>query len=165
MNSATLTQVTATSIITLATLASFAGAMTMTGGDQVMNPTLGTPSTTAAGSVIPTKETMTTEEKAMMKDKMMMKDSMMAKGGMSMEDVTRIQEMLKEKGFLTLPTGVAMGKMGPKTKMAIMKFQKSMGLPMTGNYGVRTKAAMEKAMMMKDDAMKPKYDVKANVKI
>jgi peptidoglycan hydrolase-like protein with peptidoglycan-binding domain len=55
------------------------------------------------------------------------------------EDVTALQNMLKEQGYFTeAPTGF----FGPKTKAAVAAFQASKGLPQTGYVGPLTRAAL-----------------------
>jgi hypothetical protein len=83
---------------------------------------------------------------------MMMKDDkMMMKGGATMNDISMLQTFLISQKFLNISTPT--GKLGPKTRVALMKYQKSVGLPMTGNYGPKTRAMVKGGMMMKDGDM------------
>jgi hypothetical protein len=42
------------------------------------------------------------------------------------EDISKLQMMLVDKGFLTMPKGVSYGYYGPRTKMAYKKYKSSM---------------------------------------
>jgi peptidoglycan hydrolase-like protein with peptidoglycan-binding domain len=53
----------------------------------------------------------------------------------------QIQKALKNAGYYD---GVADGKMGPKTRTAIMEFQKNMGLKADGVAGRNTKEKLLK---------------------
>lgn len=55
-----------------------------------------------------------------------------------------IQKALKAAGFYT---GTIDGKIGPKTKAAVMDFQKANGLKADGKVGPKTWAALEKYLM------------------
>jgi murein L,D-transpeptidase YcbB/YkuD len=101
----------------------------------------------------------------MKKDDTMMKgDTMMKKDLMSARqtEISDLQNLLIEKGYLVIPAGVAKGTFGPKTRAALIKFQKANGLNASGYFGPLTKAKMMKkddtlmkgdTMMKKDDAM------------
>jgi len=65
--------------------------------------------------------------------------------GAAVQDRTRdIQTALKNAGFYT---GALDGKAGPKTKKAIMEFQKAKGLKVDGKVGSKTWAEMEKYLL------------------
>ncbi len=64
------------------------------------------------------------------------------------ENVIWLQSHLEEKGFLTMPNGVAKGYFGALTKNALKKFQASAGVSATGYYGPLTRAAMSAGMSM-----------------
>ncbi len=55
-------------------------------------------------------------------------------------DVAALQAMLEQKGFLTIPAGVAPGVFGRLTNAAVVKYQISVGLPATGLFGPPTLA-------------------------
>lgn len=55
-----------------------------------------------------------------------------------------IQKALKNAGFYV---GTVDGKIGPKTKKAVMDFQKANGLKVDGKVGPKTWAALEKYLM------------------
>jgi peptidoglycan hydrolase-like protein with peptidoglycan-binding domain len=57
-------------------------------------------------------------------------------------DVVLIQKLLVEKGFLKMPSGSAFGYFGSLTKSAVIAFQKSQGIPMTGTVGPKTRSAL-----------------------
>lgn len=109
-------------------------------------------------------ETMKKEGAMMEGGSMMKKDAMMSNEAMMDGDlsegargdaVVKLQSFLEENGHLTIPAGVAKGYFGALTKMALSKYQKSVGLNNAGYYGPLTRAAMSKAMM-KGDAMMEK---------
>lgn len=54
-------------------------------------------------------------------------------------DVVTLQKFLVDKGFLTIPVGVAEGYFGSLTKQALVSFQSSVGLPDTGYCGPMTR--------------------------
>ena len=64
--------------------------------------------------------------------------SMGAKG----DDVTALQTALEQKGFLVMPSGVSKGYLGALTRTAIIKYQKSIGLPQVGTFGPLTKTKL-----------------------
>lgn len=115
-----------------------------------------------------TGDAMMKKDDAMMqKDVMIQKDAMMAKDAMTDGDlsegsqgdaVVKLQMFLEEKGLLTIPAGVAKGYFGALTKMALSKYQKSVGLNDAGYYGPLTRAMMSKAMMKGDAMMEKKGD-------
>lgn len=57
-------------------------------------------------------------------------------------DVVALQTILQQKGFLTMPPGVAYGFFGPLTRAAIAKYQVSAGLPSVGIFGPLTRAKL-----------------------
>lgn len=79
--------------------------------------------------------------------------------------VVSLQTFLESKGYLTMPEGVAKGYFGGITKMALIKYQASVGLPATGYFGAMTRAKLagsmmtngamtnEDSMMMKDEGV------------
>ena len=117
---------------------------------------------------------MTASTSMMMKDDAMMKkDTMMKKddGAMMMKkeeamkareiEITALQDLLIEKGYLVLPEGAKKGTFGPRTRAALRNLQKENGLPSTGFFGAMTKAKIankESVMMMKKDAMMMKKE-------
>lgn len=59
------------------------------------------------------------------------------------DDVVALQTFLVSKGFLTMPTGVAMGYFGGLTKAAVAKWQASAGITPTAGYvGLKSRAAL-----------------------
>ena len=60
------------------------------------------------------------------------------KVGSTGEDVTNLQLFLIRHGFLA--EGNAIGLFGPRTKTALMQFQKANGLAMVGVFGPMTRA-------------------------
>jgi murein L,D-transpeptidase YcbB/YkuD len=69
------------------------------------------------------------------------KDAVMAAPTEKLEHNKEIQTALKAAGFYT---GNADGKIGPKTKKAIVEFQKAKGLKPDGKVGSKTWAELEK---------------------
>ncbi len=63
-------------------------------------------------------------------------------------DVSSLQTFLVSKGFLTLPAGASMGYYGQLTKMAVMKYQKSVGVRASGFFGPMTRAKINGDMSM-----------------
>ena len=59
--------------------------------------------------------------------------------GASGVQVTSLQDHLEQKGFLTMPFGIAKGYFGLLTKNAVIKYQASLGLPATGYVGPMTR--------------------------
>lgn len=57
-------------------------------------------------------------------------------------DVVTLQTTLEQKGFLTMPPGVAKGFFGTLTRQAVAKYQASVGLPADGVFGPLTKARL-----------------------
>jgi len=57
-------------------------------------------------------------------------------------DVSALQTALEQKGFLTIPNGVAKGYFGALTRMAVIKYQESVNLPMVGVFGPLTKVKL-----------------------
>ena len=53
-------------------------------------------------------------------------------------DVIALQKVLETMGFLVMPHGVPMGYFGSLTRSAVIRFQKSTGLPMVGVFGPQT---------------------------
>lgn len=106
------------------------------------------------------KGEMMKDDKMMKGDTMMKKDDVMMKKAAMSTEVSDLQTILIEKGYLVIPAGVAKGTFGPKTRAALAKFQKANGLSASGYFGPLTKAkiAMMKGAMMKDDAMMKKDD-------
>jgi peptidoglycan hydrolase-like protein with peptidoglycan-binding domain len=118
-----------------------------------------------------TGETMMKKDDAMMMkkdDAMMMKKTVAVSA--TTAEVTELQEVLIEKGYLVLPAGVSKGNFGKLTKMALIKYQKASGLNPAGHFGALTKAKIkesksmmmkkeEGAMMKKDDAMMMKKEI------
>ncbi len=60
-------------------------------------------------------------------------------------DVEELQAYLVAYDILVLPEGVAMGYFGALTRGAIMEYQNSVGLPMTGFVGPLTRAKLNEA--------------------
>ncbi|MDO8493014.1 MAG: sortase [bacterium] len=58
------------------------------------------------------------------------------------EDVLTLQNILEKKGFLTMPFGVAKGYFGGLTRVALAKYQTSVGLPSVGILGPLTRAKL-----------------------
>jgi len=61
-------------------------------------------------------------------------------------DVTTLQTMLEQKGFLTMPFGVAKGFFGVLTGAAVARYQTSVGLPSVGLVGPLTRAKLGSEM-------------------
>lgn len=55
------------------------------------------------------------------------------------EDVATLQGFLEEKGFLSMPPGVPKGYFGQLTRVAMAKYQVSVGLPSVGVFGPLTR--------------------------
>ena len=53
-----------------------------------------------------------------------------------------LQTFLENKGFLTIPSGIAKGYFGGLTRVAVRAYQKSMGISQTGYVGPITRAAL-----------------------
>jgi uncharacterized surface protein with fasciclin (FAS1) repeats len=65
------------------------------------------------------------------------------------EGVVSLQTWLESNGFLILPSGVAKGYFGARTKIALAHYQKEEGITARGFYGPLTRAArMHKMAMM-----------------
>ncbi len=60
--------------------------------------------------------------------------------GSSGDDVTTLQNILEDKGFLKMPIGSNRGYFGMLTKRALSAFQKSVNLPATGYFGALTRS-------------------------
>jgi peptidoglycan hydrolase-like protein with peptidoglycan-binding domain len=65
-------------------------------------------------------------------------------------EVSRLQDFLKEEGFLS-KTQVVTGRFGPATQSALSKFQKSNGLSPTGATGPKTLAKIKEVSGCDDD--------------
>lgn len=63
--------------------------------------------------------------------------------GVSGTDVTMLQGLLSELGYLTVPQGVPLGYFGSLTQSALAQYQASIGVINTGYYGPLTKDAMK----------------------
>ncbi len=61
----------------------------------------------------------------------------------SKADIVTLQTFLEQKGFLVISPSDTKGNFGPKTKTALIEYQKSVGLPAEGVYGPQTKAKMK----------------------
>lgn len=59
------------------------------------------------------------------------------------DDVTALQAFLASKGYLTVPTGMALGHFGPLTKKAVTVFQQEFGIDPTGIVGPATAKAIQ----------------------
>jgi hypothetical protein len=57
-------------------------------------------------------------------------------------DVEALQTALEQKGFLTMPNGVAKGYFGSLTRAAVAKYQANAGLPSKGLFGPLTTAKL-----------------------
>lgn len=62
--------------------------------------------------------------------------------GSTGNDVVALQTWLVEKGFLTMPAGVAKGYFGQLTKSAVAAYQATVALPTTGFFGPMTRAKL-----------------------
>ncbi len=63
------------------------------------------------------------------------------KEGSEGADVMNLQAFLEAKGFLIMPQGVAKGFYGPRTRMALAKYQESVNInPAVGYFGPMTRA-------------------------
>lgn len=56
------------------------------------------------------------------------------------KDVTALQIILEQKGFLKIPSAVSRGFFGGLTRTAVIEYQKSVGLPPVGVFGPLTRA-------------------------
>lgn len=65
--------------------------------------------------------------------------------GAENSSVTALQTLLAAKGFLVMPSGVAMGYFGSLTRTAVQAYQRSMGIRPTGYVGPLTRAALNAA--------------------
>ncbi len=102
---------------------------------------------------------MKKDDSAMMmkkEDSMMMKKT--ATVSATTAEITELQEVLIEKGYLVMPAGVSKGNFGKLTKAALIKYQKANGLNSAGYFGSLTKAKLSesRAMMKKGDTMMKK---------
>jgi len=57
-------------------------------------------------------------------------------------DVSALQTALEQKGFLTMPAGVATGYFGALTNAAVSAYQKSVGLPSAGVFSSSTRTQL-----------------------
>jgi LPXTG-site transpeptidase (sortase) family protein len=57
-------------------------------------------------------------------------------------DVSALQTALEQRGFLTLPPGIATGYFGALTSAAVSAYQTSAGLPAVGIFGPLTRASL-----------------------
>lgn len=57
-------------------------------------------------------------------------------------DVTELQGLLSELGFLQVPAGIPLGYFGSMTRTAVASYQRSLGVIDTGYFGPLTKQAM-----------------------
>ncbi len=57
-------------------------------------------------------------------------------------DVAALQTVLEQKGLLTMPPGVTKGLYGELTRVAVAKYQRSVGLPAAGFFGPLTRARL-----------------------
>ncbi len=58
-------------------------------------------------------------------------------------NVSVLQQLLSETGYLNIPTGTAFGHFGPLTKSALAQYQLAIGVtPAVGYFGPVTKVAM-----------------------
>jgi LPXTG-site transpeptidase (sortase) family protein len=62
--------------------------------------------------------------------------------GDSGADVSALQTALEQRGFLTMPAGVATGYFGGLTGAAVSAYQASAGLPVVGVFGPLTRASL-----------------------
>ena len=62
--------------------------------------------------------------------------------GDSGTDVSALQTALEQKGFLTMPPGIATGYFGALTGAAVSLYQTSVGLPAVGAFGPLTRASL-----------------------
>jgi len=62
--------------------------------------------------------------------------------GASGVDVSALQTALEQKGFLTMPAGVATGYFGALTVTAVSAYQKSVGLPAVGAFNSLTRTRL-----------------------
>ena len=119
---------------------------------------------TSASAMSPSSDAMMKKDDAMMMkkegDAMMMKksiDSNLSMGSKG-EQVTALQTMLEEGGFLVLPAGASKGFFGKATKAALIRYQASVGISATGFFGPLTRSALSKGMMKGDGMMKKDGD-------
>lgn len=72
--------------------------------------------------------------------------TMVARSNLAMgsrgDDVSSLQMFLESKGFLTMPQGAARGYFGGLTRLALIRYQSSVGVRATGFYGPLTRGAM-----------------------
>jgi LPXTG-site transpeptidase (sortase) family protein len=62
--------------------------------------------------------------------------------GASGVDVSALQTALEQKGFLTMPAGLATGYFGALTSAAVSAYQTSVGLPAIGTFGPLTRTRL-----------------------
>ena len=77
------------------------------------------------------------------------------------DDVSTLQSYLQERGFLTIPTGVAPGYFGNLTRTALVRFQASAGLPQTGAYDMNTELKLTGTNHGGGSTMTPMTNTKA----
>ncbi|MEN9912880.1 MAG: trimeric autotransporter adhesin [Candidatus Parcubacteria bacterium] len=64
-------------------------------------------------------------------------------------DVTDLQGLLSEQGYLQVPIGVPFGYFGSLTQSALSRYQASIGVPSTGYYGPMTRARISEVFTSK----------------
>jgi peptidoglycan hydrolase-like protein with peptidoglycan-binding domain len=72
----------------------------------------------------------------------MMTMSMLGLGAKG-NDVVTLQQFLVAKGYLAIPSGVAMGTFGPLTQAAVIKYQTAVGITADGYVGSDTQAHLK----------------------
>jgi peptidoglycan hydrolase-like protein with peptidoglycan-binding domain len=130
-------------------VASLAASVVVTGSAFAMTPTVDVMMKKDDGAMMMKKE----------EGAMMMKKEVVATSATSQE-ITELQEVLIEKGYLVMPAGASKGYFGKLTKAGLIKFQKANGLNAAGYFGPLSKAkvAGSRAMMKKEDSVMMKKE-------
>jgi peptidoglycan hydrolase-like protein with peptidoglycan-binding domain len=107
--------------------------------------------------------TMTDSHMAMSDTHPSMMSTVMLGLGAKGNDVVTLQQFLVAKGYLTIPSGVAMGTFGPLTEAAVVKYQTAVGISADGYVGNDTEAHIKTdgGTAMHSDTMSMQASTKA----
>lgn len=110
------------------------------------SPSTGSATTNTATPTVNTTATLTAQLDALTAQLSSLKSattfSKDLRVGSKGDDVIALQTWLEAQGFLSMPVGVAKGYYGASTRAAVMKYQKSVGLPQVGVVGPATRATL-----------------------